>query len=43
MIAAGQAVGAPLVGLGADLVSLPWVCFACALVALAGACVRVRR
>ncbi len=40
MIAAGQAVGAPLVGLGADLTSLPGVCYLSALAALAGACVR---
>lgn len=40
MIAAGQGVGAPLVGLGAGFTSLPGVCYVCALVALAGACVR---
>nr|WP_269778744.1 MFS transporter [Microlunatus antarcticus] len=40
MIAAGQAVGAPLVGLGADLTSLTGVCYLAALVALVGACVR---
>ena len=40
MIAAGQAVGAPLVGLGADLTSLTGVCYLSALVALAGAGVR---
>lgn len=39
MIAAGQALGAPLVGLGADLTSLPGVCYLAALAALAGACV----
>lgn len=37
MIAAGQAVGAPLVGLGSDAFTLPAVFYACALVALAGA------
>ena len=36
-IAVGQAVGAPLVGLGADLFSLPSVFVASAVVALAGA------
>lgn len=40
MIAAGQAVGAPLVGLGWDTWSPPTVFFGCAGVALAGACVR---
>lgn len=40
MIAAGQAVGAPLVGLGVDLTSLTEVCYLSALVALAGAAVR---
>lgn len=40
MIAAGQAVGAPLIGIGSDVVSLPGVFYVCALVALAGACVR---
>ncbi len=37
MIAAGQAVGAPLAGLGSDAFALPAVFYACALVALAGA------
>ena len=41
MIAAGQAVGAPLVGLGSDAWTLPAVFYACALVALAGACITV--
>ena len=40
MIAVGQAVGAPLVGVGSELVSLPAVCYGCAVVALLGACVR---
>ena len=40
MIAIGQAVGAPLVGLGADSFSLSSVFFACAVVAVAGAVVR---
>jgi len=40
MIAVGQAAGAPLVGLAADLTSLPVVCHLSALVALAGAGVR---
>lgn len=39
MIAAGQAVGAPLVGVGADEFTLPTVFVASALVALAGALV----
>jgi hypothetical protein len=40
LIAVGQAVGAPLVGLGADATSLAGVCSVSALVALVGACVR---
>lgn len=40
MIAAGQAVGAPLTGLGSDIWSLPSVFYGCAAVALAGACLR---
>jgi predicted MFS family arabinose efflux permease len=43
MIAAGQAVGAPLVGLGSDTWSLHTVFYGCALVALAGACITVVR
>ncbi len=37
MIAAGQAIGAPLVGAGADLYGLPSVFHACAVLALLGA------
>lgn len=40
MIAAGQAVGAPLVGLGWDAWSPPTVFFVCTGIALTGACVR---
>lgn len=43
MIAAGQAVGAPLVGLGADAFSLTTVFLVCAAVALAGALLRAPR
>ena len=39
MIAAGQAVGAPLAGFGADHVGLPAVFYACAGIALAGAAI----
>ncbi len=37
MIAAGQAIGAPLVGAGADRFGLPSVFYSCAALALAGA------
>ena len=40
LIAVGQAVGAPLVGSGADRFSLPAVFVACAVIALTGALVR---
>jgi predicted MFS family arabinose efflux permease len=40
MIAAGQAVGAPLIGLGSAVTSLSGICYAAALVALAGAGIR---
>jgi predicted MFS family arabinose efflux permease len=37
MIAAGQAIGAPLVGVAADQLGIPVVFYACAAIALAGA------
>ena len=40
MIAAGQAVGAPLVGIASDLTSVGSAFYLCASVALAGSCVR---